>query len=50
MGVEFCEEISTVIYLKVVGISNVPEITAGFERKGFLNCFGSISGTHVPIV
>lgn len=47
---EVCEATGIVIYPKMVGSTNVPEIIAGFQGMGFPNCTGVIDGTHVPII
>lgn len=47
---EVSEAIGQVIYPKVAGKSNTPEITAGFERMGFPYCAGAIDGIYVTVV
>lgn len=33
----------------MMGINNIPEVIAGFERMGFANWARAIDGTHEPI-
>lgn len=50
VAVQVCQTVSTVIYPQVGAIIQVPEIIAGFQWMGFLNCAGAINNTLIPIL